>query len=271
MELFWIGFTVFLGLLTVSIHELGHAWAMRRYGVPIEEISLLGMKFFGAPSLSFNYTFRGAKDPTKISIHPFLIGAYVKGDTKALEALPAKDQAVIFGAGPFVNFMYCLVAYGLLEVTHPSGDFVVIGGICFALAALLITFRTLVCRYGVLLIGVLLSGLILSSLFTVSAGQTGAVGGPVTIVNDMSSIYQVNAEAGNQLRGAILISVIVSLALGTTNALPLPPLDGGQIAHRYLSAWNKKVGTYFAGAGAILFFALIVAALSNDLGVLFGR
>lgn len=271
MELFWITFTVFLSLLTVSLHELGHAWAMHRYRVPIDEISLLGMKIPGAPYLSFLYTLPGALRPTKISLHPFLVGAYVKGDIKTLESLPTRDQAFIFGAGPFVNFLYCLLVYGMLAFTHPSGDLGTVGAICVAIAALFTVFRTFVCRYGVLIIGILFTALILWSLFMVTAKDSGAVGGPVTIVSDMSSIYKANASVDNHLRGAILISVLVSLALGTTNALPLPPLDGGQIAHRYLSAWNAKAGTYFAGAGVIAFLVLIVTALSHDVGILIGR
>lgn len=239
MEFFWIALTVLLSLLTVSIHELGHAWAMRRHGVPVEEISLLGMQLSRVPYLSFNYTFAGAQNPTKISLHPFLIGAYVKPDSTAVDRLAVKDQAFICGAGPFVNFLYSLLAYGLLAVTHASGEQVTIGVICFVLASLLVIFRVAFCRYGVLAIGILLAVLILHSL-VISADDTAVVGGPVTIVSDMSSIYQTNAAATNHFRGAILISVIVSLALGTTNALPLPPLDGGQTARLYLSAWNKK-------------------------------
>lgn len=268
MEFFWVVFTVFLSLLTLSIHELGHVWALRRYGVPIEEISLMGMRLSRVPHLSFTYTFRGAENPTRIAVHPFLVGAYVKSDTGAMERLHVKDQAVIFGAGPFVNFLYSLIAFGLLAVTHPSGDQMTVGVVCFVLAALLLVFRTAFCRYGVLVVGVLLAGLILHALFIVRGGEV--VGGPVTIVSDMSGIYQANAAAMNHFRGAVLISVIVSLALGTTNALPLPPFDGGQAARLYLSAWNKKVGSYFTGVGFILFLVLIMAALSTDIGKLVG-
>lgn len=268
--MFWIIFTIILSLLTISIHELGHAWAIRRCNVSIEEISLLGIKLPRVPSLSFAYTFKGARKPTKISVHPFLIGAFVSPSETGMNRLTTKETAFVYGAGPFVNFVYCLIAFGLLSITTFSPGGTIVGAVCFSLAALLIVFRVFFCRYGVLAIGVVLAGFILASLLTAPAEVSGGMGGPVTIISEMSNVYQTNASAENQFRGAVYISILVSLILGTTNALPIPPFDGGQIAGVYLSAWNKKLGMYFTVFGGILFLLLIFSALSNDVRRLFG-
>ncbi len=268
----WAIFTVFLALLPVCIHEMGHAWALLRFGVQIEEISLLGIRIPRVPHLTFRYTFKGAAQPTAISVHPLLIGAYVKADRESQRALSLKDQVFVYGAGPFVNFVYSLVVFALLYLTSSHENSLVIGGLCATGALLLLLFRAFFCRYGVLAVGAVLLVFAIGSACIGPKQDTRTFGGPVTIVKDMSDIYKEKvAKEGDPLRVALAISAALSLALGMTNVLPIPPLDGGQMASLYMSAWSARLQRWYVTCGVLIFFGILVVALYGDVLTLFGK
>lgn len=268
----WAIFTVFLALLPVCIHEMGHAWALLRFGVQIEEISLLGIRIPRVPYLTFRHTFKGAAQPTAISMHPLLIGAYVKADRESQRALSLKDQVFVYGAGPFVNFVYSLVVFALLFLIDYRENTSVMAGICAIGALLLLLFRTFFCRYGVLAFGVVSLVFTIGLVCVEPQQDTRVFGGPVTIAKEMSGLYKKKVEqTGSPLRVALLLSAVLSLALGVTNAFPIPPLDGGQMANLYMGVWSTRLQKWYTTCGVLIFFGILVASLYGDVLTLFGK
>lgn len=262
--MFFVVFTILLGLLPISLHEIGHAWAMRRCGVSIEEISLLGFKLPFLPSMTWEHRFRDEKKPTKISVHPFLIGAYVLPEEGAIDRLSVKDKAFVFGAGPWANFLWTALVFGGLGVTSSHSVFAPVGTLLLVIAAGIALTPRFFSRYVVLAVGLgLLSLLVYSTYLDVHSVAAG-MGGPVTITKDMSGIYAQGVVVKHQFRQAFFISGIVSILLGTTNALPLMPLDAGHIVRAYLGLLNKKLAKGVAIAGAFCFVLLVGSALFND-------
>lgn len=74
----------------------------------------------------------------------------------------------------------------------------------------------------------------LSSIASKPVGKNGAVSGPVGIVGTSSGIL------GHSLSYWPLIFALVSLALALTNALPIPPLDGGHFLIAFIEWLRRK-------------------------------
>lgn len=263
-------FTILLCLLTITMHELGHAWAMRRCGIPIREISLLGVPVPYLPSLTFWYRFKGQHLLTKIGVHAFVIGAYVQPDKHALKLASVKDRAFIYGAGPLINFVYAGLVLMILDVTSRSHTdqmlHTVVYGVCVAAMLLFAKFTS---RYVVPVVGILLFGFLLYSLATSATSFIEGIGGPITISREGTKMYAEGVVANNELRTAFYLSGVLSFLLGTTNALPFVPLDGGHIVRAYLGAWHEQTTRYFTYGSITLFLAFIGTAIFNDLAILF--
>lgn len=263
----YVFLTVALCLFSISFHELGHAWANYTCRVPIREISLLGIKFPFVPSFRTGIRIPGQRMPTLVVAHLFIVGAYVVPEGYAFRRLGARDQAFIYGAGPFASFLYGLLmlSVGVLLQLETFRWWVLPA--LLGMIAVMIIFRKIFCRYIVLAIGITLLGLLIYSMVSMpDAGNS--MGGPVTIVQQGSQEYMKQAAQNNELRTAFNLAALLSFALGTTNALPLVSLDGGGMVKSYLSKLNVKAGSYFGMASGFVFLILIYFALSNDLGIL---
>ncbi len=223
--------TIFLGLLAISLHELGHYEAMRRSNVWVKEVSLLGFPIKFLPS--FRYTHRG----TTWSIHLFVLGAYVTPRTSNyLEQLPLWDRLYIFGNGITANIVYAvLLIVGADAVTHfehgsVSTGFMFLVAAC-GVSALLWYARRFVCIATMVLSFPLLT-LIGYVLINTTFGESVQIGdgGPVAMVKLLNDAEYV--AHGMRLAG------FLSLNLAAINLLPLPGLDGGHmygaVVHRYL-------------------------------------
>lgn len=120
-----IGFLITIGLL-VTIHEYGHFWMARRFGVKIIRFSL----GFGKPLLSWT----GKKEGTKYTLSPIPLGGFVqmygeKDDedipiaqrNQTFHAKPAWQRFLIAFAGPAVNLIFAVLAFALLYFTGVQG------------------------------------------------------------------------------------------------------------------------------------------------------
>ncbi|MCB9554891.1 MAG: RIP metalloprotease RseP [Deltaproteobacteria bacterium] len=105
-------FLAILGLtLLIIVHELGHMWAARAFGMRVEAFSI----FFDPPLLRW----RGRRTNYQIGMIP--LGGYVRiAGTNPTEQLAADDrgsyqsksrlaQAITIGAGPAINYVFCFV------------------------------------------------------------------------------------------------------------------------------------------------------------------
>ena len=117
------GFVVAIGIL-VTVHEYGHFWVARKFGVKVLKFSI----GFGRPIFSW----RRAGDPTVYSIGAIPLGGYVKmldereGEVRAEEREQAFNRkslaarSAIAAAGPAANFLFAVVAVWLVFVV--GGD-----------------------------------------------------------------------------------------------------------------------------------------------------
>lgn len=249
-------------ILSLVAHELGHAWAMHSVGVKFTEIGL-GIPIPYVPHLRFTMKRRDG-EPLAVCFHLLILGAYVKMPDEELpriEAMPYKDQSFIFGAGVLANLLFTGVMLMIADLfflgwpiakTITHWHFLLVLGITL----LLIVGRKFFCRYVVLTVGVAMVGLVIWSL---TKDPLKSLAGPVGIVRMVSSL---SVSVGM----AINMAAVVSLALATCNALPLVPLDGGQIVQCILlKAGVGKIGMRaYQLVSAALFIALVILAFSVD-------
>jgi len=113
----------------IVIHELGHYWAARLFGVKVESFSI----GFGAPLWS-----RTDQNGTQWKISIFPVGGYVKMldgpqsrsrnvetvssyvHNQSLDRKGSVEKVVIALAGPFMNYLFAFVALSLLLINIGS-------------------------------------------------------------------------------------------------------------------------------------------------------
>src|SRR5919205_1067870 len=94
---------VLLFVVSIVVHELGHAFAMRRYGVELDEICLLGV----AGPVLLSFYLRKVFGETPLTIRMIPLGAFVRPTEEGAQtagALPYLKFAHIMGAGIANNF-----------------------------------------------------------------------------------------------------------------------------------------------------------------------
>ena len=231
-----------LSLLAISFHELGHAFKMRKYGIEIKEICLLG---FGRVLYTFRLPFWFGDTP--IHIKSILLGASVEitdAGTERIDRLPYHAYADIYGGGIIANIVYILLlisflflSFGILTITSD------VTGALYALeiALLLVGVGYLIWRYAHYVsaylfppLSLLIMYLVFEGLLHVSSFKEAqdSLGGPVGVATIGTNIY--NSYQG--LAAPVMTAVLVSVALGSTNLIPLIPLDGGHLMLRLIRA-----------------------------------
>lgn len=120
-----------LGIL-VTIHEYGHFWVARRFGVKVLRFSV----GFGKPLWS-----RYDRHGTEFAIAAIPLGGYVKMldaregpvppelSDQAFTAKPPLQRIAIAAAGPAANFIFAIAAYWLLAVVGVTTVAPVIGSV----------------------------------------------------------------------------------------------------------------------------------------------
>ncbi|MDO4435821.1 MAG: RIP metalloprotease RseP [Cardiobacteriaceae bacterium] len=120
-----LGFLLTIGIL-VTLHEWGHFYVARCFNVKILRFSL----GFGKPL----WTWVGQKDGTQYTLAPLPFGGYVQmlGETeeqglseedkkRTFHAQAAWKRFLIVAAGPFINLVFAVVAFGGLYVWGVEG------------------------------------------------------------------------------------------------------------------------------------------------------
>ncbi|MGQ9824783.1 MAG: site-2 protease family protein [Desulfotomaculales bacterium] len=222
--------SVVLSVLTLAaatlVHEAGHFLAARALKIPVKEFSVgFGPALFKTQK----------KNGTVYALRPVLLGGYVVPERGAVEGSALWKQLLVYLAGPAANAA-CAVA-------------VVAAAVAWALAgsvpALMLPVKAVLggCMF-LKLIAVHAAGCLHSGGLSVS--------GPVGMVAWLG-------EMAKSLSGpaALLPAALLNLALGLTNLLPLPALDGGRALmalFRVPPAWQERA------AGACLGLLLLAAA-----------
>jgi membrane-associated protease RseP (regulator of RpoE activity) len=247
-----------LGLLSITFHELGHYEAMRRCGVRVKEVSLLGIPLPFLPSLYYK------TQETVWGIHLFVIGAYVEPeDEDAVETLRLRDRLYVHANGPIVNLVYALVLVTAATVIadiqtgnlpKASIALVTLGGMAWLIW---LGRRFIAIALPILTIPILaLVGYAIFGTNPIKAVEGGA-GGPIAAIASLT-------RAGSVV-DALLLASFLSLNLAVFNLAALPPLDGGRIFGTILKAWlGDRVEEVYNRIAIPFFVVVVVYALGLD-------
>ncbi len=248
--------SIVLFALSISVHELGHAFAMRHYGVKLRSICLLG---FGQTIFKFTLPHWFGNTPVLIKLFP--IGAFVEPSeegSEKIEGLKYSEYVHIYGAGIIAN---CLYSGALLLISALISGFVEKE----LVIAMILIIIGLFPRYSSHLI-------IPVGLFIAFVISFIAIDSPAKIVNDSGSfisIVEMMQGRSNNLVEVTKFGAILSFSVAIFNVLPLIPLDGGRIFLRLLKNifYNYKsiVEKIYVPSTLALFLVLILLSIGNDL------
>jgi membrane-associated protease RseP (regulator of RpoE activity) len=267
MKILRILFASFALTIIIMAHELGHWVEMSRNGVEVEEVGL-GMAF-GLPHLSFaSDSFPG----TTFTLNPLPFGAFVKESKegrKYSESLPYRSQAMINGAGAWVNvltgilFTFAKVWSDQKMDKDKRRRWIAGSVLVFALVYL---GKEFLCRIGIILfwpIGIaFVVGLLLKRKRRGESALSAFLSGSVIWIID-------EAQKIVFTRKAIGFAAIICYGLAFMNALPIPPLDGGRTAEVALGKFLPKA--VVMGYSVTSMFAIMAIAFSTFFGDVHAR
>jgi regulator of sigma E protease len=229
----------YIGFLAVVIglHEAGHFFAAKRFGLVADIFSL------GFGKVVFARTDRSG---TSWQIRALPFGGFIKLDHKRLAALPPIQRIAIYAAGPAVNMALGLVLVAVVGIqlgTPPLKAF------------------EISCQF--------VPRIVMTSVGAIAQifhGNLTHLTGPIGSA--------MAAGDAVRLHGVLLFAALFSWSVGILNLLPVPLLDGGQIV---MSALEIMVGKpsettvkYAAWAGQSFIACLIVAGFAADVVRLVG-
>ena len=221
MEFLFLLFALFL---TTAVHELGHALAMKKYGVGMKEICLLGMgpKLFQTKSRFFG--------STAITIRLLPVGAFVSHEKSEEDTLTLSQKLEIYLGGVIGNARLGIVAIlVLVAIRYSMGEgFKMLtiplspGKIEIPSYPLLLCFFA-VCSFKktILAIMPIIGGLGIYLLFHIVTSTQEPLG---TVEGSMRL-----AEMTPDIISMIEFIIEAQVMLIILNIAPIPPLDGGHV------------------------------------------
>ncbi len=241
--------TLLVLFVVITVHELGHAYAMRRNGIRIARMTI------GIPIPYLNISF-GTKMIREIRISPFLIMGLVEPsefDQEKLQTLPYLESSFINGAGILVNIVTILVimlavqiiAYCAGNSLHSIAFFAEVVGL-----VVMLYWRKYFCAYVLPIVGICVL------LVRVSHGLG------MTLVPDIWEIaYTPIALIPFHFLGIGLFkaTILLSGVVATFNAIPLFPLDGGrtmQLIVRRL--FTETIANYYSTVTVLCVLCMVL-------------
>jgi membrane-associated protease RseP (regulator of RpoE activity) len=238
-------------VLTVTLHEVGHAVYMRRNGVSIKEICVLGM---GPVIFEFRLPYFG---DTPVRVRAIPIGAFVLPDKRGLETIKQASflaRGEIYGAGIVANIAVAVGLFGFAVAISAGNHF---GGVLICAVCLLGSWGLMAAvRWISISLPFIGLGLLAWTAQGLFAGKTKVgttVAGPITIAHYFAS--QVHTHPSS-VQAGLLLGVLLSLVLGMGNLFPFMPFDGGHLCKNLL---RKLVGElYFPRMESIANYAFLI-------------
>lgn len=273
---------VLLIFASVAVHELGHAVAMRRLGVQVDTVSLLGFPGLGTVELPIKHSlFPG----TRWVLHPLILGAYVKPDEEDIKRLSSREKDIIAGAGPLANVCFSIVLLALAAATF--GVAKILSGVGTRALALQValaagTLGVVVlswmlawflwrCREFVTAYLLLPLGFVFLAYFAYGFVTRYGLYGVGSMTETTQILHQGSAKMADkpvlvQVGYAALMSAVVSMMLGLGNLMPLMPLDGGHMLRERIR--HQRLKDMHAYATIPIVLALTLLPLAKDLSYL---
>ena len=250
-------------LLSVAVHELAHAIAMRECGVRVMRISLLGS--YGP---RMRLPIRSRYFPgTEWVMHPIVIGAYLEIAEDDIRRLPLPDQVYIKAMGPLGSVAFAVACVALfafisLFASGPSLDTVHVTAAAVAIVVLMWCERRVIacCLTPFLIIlGALLASAYIYMMVTHPVGVSDGVA--MTLTAAEAKLHDGGFHAGAEALYGILYGAIFSAFIGVLESMPVARFDGGHIVTAYLpAAWHSR---YRALSAPVAVFLLAMPLLKD--------
>ena len=240
----YVTLVICLVLLSAFLHEMGHIYWLRHYGVKVKEFG------FGIPLpyLTLTFWWKGVR----CRISPLIVFAFVRAEDGAIESMSCRQKLDVSGGGPWVNIAFCFAS--LLVASVLIGD---LRFLYLMIVTGVITFIPKVFgRYLMVPIGCVLMMLVLARVLL-----------PAELVGGGGSVWSFIAEYAVSVPTSIAVAGIISLQLGLLNALPLVPLDGGRSVEALIEKRSPEKAERFARISyaifLTLFFYIIIFGISR--------
>lgn len=254
---------IILFILCIALHELGHAFYMKKNGIAIQEISLFGIT--GKRLFTFKWRKMFGEIPITFRLIP--LGAYVRPTdygSKRSECLPLSKYGEILGAGVAVNFLFGVILSGI--ALYFKNGFLNSSFLWQFSAAILILLFLRYTFYLIPVIGLLIACVILNNIFSSPTEFVKGAGGIVVISKSIN-------EHSNDFLELLEYCGAISIGVGLMNCLPFAGLDGGKITSKILERvfYNQRRGVkkYFMIATLAPILLLILLAIGGDLVSIF--
>lgn len=234
-------------LLVVGVHEYGHLFFAKRFGLWVPDFSIgLGPRF-----LSW------ACNGTIYSIRLIPFGGFVNIPVEQMEKLPKWRKIQILFGGPLANLLLCVAVGTLAIISGYTPQF--LEGLPWYWLLLFVTLGTTI----LFLILVPLSVWAVVSILLHPIESFEHVGGPIAIIKGeaVPADWINGLPVGYQI---LLIIYILSLSVGSFNLMPISMLDGGRIFRTLFERFPRFVTVWDWATGMFL-FVLIVYLLGGDL------
>lgn len=234
--------------LAVFVHELGHFFAMRAFGIRVETFSV----GFGKGWTLFKWK------ETEFMLTPFIFGGYVMPNTESYEEAQAYKKLIVSLAGPVAGLLAAIIPFFIVEYFFDGGGF--LSSLLFACTVpFVIVWKLYSALFGFLGVFFEHTKEVVSQVTVASAGRA-------------SSNYTFMEDSDGKMFALKLGAL--SIGLSVLNMIPVPPLDGGHVVtHLYEMIFrrkaNKHVVLWITLVVVLLFVVLFLLSIFNDVKALF--
>jgi membrane-associated protease RseP (regulator of RpoE activity) len=243
---------LFIITFVIISHEIGHAIEMRSNGVAVEVISL-GLDFDFIPTYDFTLE---SVPGTTFRISPFLVGGYASADAEAMsiERLSYDGSIAISRAGIGINFItgfLFILLGGLLHWKKPSGVLLIFLGVLAAFTIVVYALPLLLPVLSLPIIALEIRGFIKH----LKEPEKKHIFG-------FWDILRFLYESTKSLKDYFYAIGVLAMGVGGFNILPVFPLDGGKILHRYIATHSEHAAhLYERGCLVFIIIVLFVALI----------
>lgn len=235
-------------VLIVLVHELGHFFAMRAFGIKVDIFSI----GFGK-----GWTFFKWKE-TEFVATPIIVGGYVSPQIESYENAKDYEKMIISLAGPLAGLVGAIIPFFIVSYFCEGNSF------RFSLVN--------ACTMPFYLVGMF--GVAIGHFFTNFFPHANAIISHVTVdsVGRASANYTFMEDSDSK---TFLVKMgIFSVVLSIFNMIPIPPFDGGHVlTHLYELIFrqraNKQVVLWTSLIVVVVLILIFLLSVFNDIKTFF--